>query len=80
VAAAPAQPQQDQDELGLKTVERDHIVRVLERSRGNKKAAAELLGISRRKLYRYLEEYRLHIPQKALDLGDTTPLQNTMRH
>ena len=68
---ATAPQSQDGDELGLKTVERDHIVRVLERSRGNKKAAAELLGISRRKLYRYLEEYRLHIPHKALGVGSS---------
>ncbi|MCX6538375.1 MAG: sigma-54 dependent transcriptional regulator [Acidobacteria bacterium] len=80
VAAASAPPEQEQDQFGLKTVERDHIVRVLERSRGNKKAAAELLGISRRKLYRYLEEYHLHIPQKALQVDDTAPLQNTTRH
>jgi DNA-binding NtrC family response regulator len=65
---------QDRDELGLKRVERDHIVRVLERSRGNKKAAAELLGISRRKLYRYLEEYHLHIPHKAKQHTDSALL------
>jgi len=68
---APAPQTPDRDELGLKTVERDHIVRVLERSRGNKKAAAELLGISRRKLYRYLEEYHLHLPHKALEAGSS---------
>jgi two-component system response regulator HydG len=49
------------DEL-LVTVEREHIQRALARARGNKKAAARMLGLSRRALYRRLER---------LDLGDT---------
>jgi two-component system, NtrC family, response regulator HydG len=49
------------DEL-LVTVEREHIQRALVRTRGNKKAAARMLGLSRRALYRRLER---------LDLGDT---------
>jgi DNA-binding NtrC family response regulator len=43
-------------------VERDHIQRALARAHGNKKAAARMLGLSRRALYRRLER---------LDLGDT---------
>jgi DNA-binding NtrC family response regulator len=54
---------EDASELAL--VERQHILRVLERVRGNKKAAAEVLGISRRKLYRYLEQHGLHKPATA---------------
>jgi len=46
----------------LVTVEREHIQRALMRARGNKKAAARMLGLSRRALYRRLER---------LDLGDT---------
>ena len=46
----------------LVTVEREHIQRALLRARGNKKAAARMLGLSRRALYRRLER---------LDLGDT---------
>jgi two-component system response regulator HydG len=46
----------------LVTVEREHIQRALLRSNGNKKAAARMLGLSRRALYRRLER---------LDLGDT---------
>ena len=42
--------------------ERDHIQRALLRSGGNKKAAAKMLGLSRRALYRRLER---------LDLSDT---------
>jgi len=44
-------------ELGA--MERDHIVRVLNEVRGNKRAAAERLGISRRTLYRRLERHGL---------------------
>jgi two-component system response regulator HydG len=43
----------------LHLVERDHIVRVLAESRGNKRAAAQRLGLSRRTLYRRLERYQL---------------------
>jgi DNA-binding NtrC family response regulator len=46
----------------LVTVERDHIQRALARAGGNKKAAAKMLGLSRRALYRRLER---------LDLSDT---------
>ena len=46
----------------LVTVEREHIQRALVRSHGNKKAAARMLGLSRRALYRRLER---------LDLGNT---------
>jgi len=56
---APAGPA---DKDLLVTVERDHIQRALVRAGGNKKAAAKMLGLSRRALYRRLER---------LDLGDT---------
>ncbi len=46
----------------LSSVEREHIVRALQRAGGNKKAAARMLGVSRRALYRKLER---------LDLGGT---------
>jgi DNA-binding NtrC family response regulator len=46
----------------LVTVERDHIQRALVRAGGNKKAAAKMLGLSRRALYRRLER---------LDLAET---------
>jgi DNA-binding NtrC family response regulator len=38
----------------IESVERDHILRVLHEVRGNKRAAAERLGLSRRTLYRRL--------------------------
>jgi two-component system, NtrC family, response regulator HydG len=46
----------------LSTMEREHIQRALEQAGGNKKAAAQMLGVSRRALYRRLER---------LELGDT---------
>jgi two-component system response regulator HydG len=52
----------DEESLPLSSVEREHILRALQRAGGNKKAAARVLGVSRRALYRKLE--RLH-------LGDT---------
>jgi DNA-binding NtrC family response regulator len=39
----------------LASIERAHIVAVLERERGNKARAARALGIHRRKLYRLIE-------------------------
>jgi DNA-binding NtrC family response regulator len=63
-AAAPAlQPQASAPDGDLLVnVEREHIQRALQRANGNKKAAARMLGLSRRALYRRLER---------LDLGDT---------
>jgi DNA-binding NtrC family response regulator len=43
----------------LHDVEREHILRVLSEARGNKRAAADRLGVSRRTLYRKLERHRL---------------------
>jgi DNA-binding NtrC family response regulator len=57
-APSPASGEEDL----LVNVEREHIQRALMRARGNKKAAARMLGLSRRALYRRLER---------LDLGDT---------
>lgn len=53
------------DDGPLDVVQKQHIVAVLNRVHGNKKAAAEQLGISRRKLYRYLEHHGMHRPEKA---------------
>jgi DNA-binding NtrC family response regulator len=58
---APANETSGDGDL-LVNVEREHIQRALMRARGNKKAAARMLGLSRRALYRRLER---------LDLGDT---------
>jgi DNA-binding NtrC family response regulator len=59
-AVPPAAPAASEDLLV--NVEREHVQRALLRAHGNKKAAARMLGLSRRALYRRLER---------LDLGDT---------
>jgi DNA-binding NtrC family response regulator len=59
---ANASPAPSEDGELLVTVERDHIQRALVRAGGNKKAAAKMLGLSRRALYRRLER---------LDLSET---------
>jgi DNA-binding NtrC family response regulator len=43
----------------LFAIEREHVMRVLQRTRGNKQAAARELQISRRALYRLLERHHL---------------------
>ena len=53
----PAAPRHDSDSLA--NVERDHIQRALAKAGGNKKAAAQMLGLSRRALYRRLERLDL---------------------
>ena len=55
--AAAAAPDGESDLLV--NVERDHIQRALVRTGGNKKAAAQMLGLSRRALYRRLERLDL---------------------
>jgi DNA-binding NtrC family response regulator len=52
-AAASAAP------ASLEGIERDHILEVLRQVNGNRMAAAKLLGISRRALYRRLERHNL---------------------
>jgi DNA-binding NtrC family response regulator len=41
----------------LSIVEREHVLHVLQQTGSNKKAAAKIVGISRRSLYRLLEEH-----------------------
>ena len=54
----PTAPGQTDGDL-LVNVEREHIQRALVRAGGNKKAAAKMLGLSRRALYRRLERLDL---------------------
>ncbi len=44
----------------LEELEREHILRVLHESKGNRERAAAILGISSRTLYRKLREYETH--------------------
>jgi DNA-binding NtrC family response regulator len=60
VAPAPAAAvPQLSDDPQLSNAQREHIERVLHQAHGNKAAAAKLLGISRRSLYRWID--RLHL-------------------
>jgi len=43
--------------LTMREVERDYILEILRRTEGNKKRAAEILGLDRKTLYRKLDEY-----------------------
>ncbi|HET7219203.1 MAG TPA: sigma-54 dependent transcriptional regulator [Vicinamibacterales bacterium] len=58
-APAGAATAHDSESDLLVNVERDHIQRALVRTGGNKKAAAQMLGLSRRALYRRLERLDL---------------------
>jgi two-component system response regulator AtoC len=53
--------------LSLEEVEKQHIQAVLQATQGNKKKAAQILGINRRSLYRMAKRYGLR-----LDEGHTT--------
>src|SRR5581483_4555496 len=57
--AVPA-PTPGTPDLSLEAAERDQIRRALEAAAGRRVAAARLLGLSRRTLYRKLDKYGLH--------------------
>jgi DNA-binding NtrC family response regulator len=59
-AAAPPPGQ-----LSLEEIQRLHITAILEQTRGNKKQAAEILGISRNTLYEKLKAYGIPAGQEA---------------
>ncbi len=52
----------DADSEGsLVTLQRDHIKEVLEQENGNKSAAARILGVERRKLYRMMKQHGIEM-------------------
>lgn len=52
-------PQREEESLNLNDNQRQMVVRALERNNGNRKKAAQELGISERTLYRRIKEYGL---------------------
>ncbi|MBI4868742.1 MAG: sigma-54-dependent Fis family transcriptional regulator [Candidatus Wallbacteria bacterium] len=58
-AASPMLP--PSPTLSLDELERAHITRVLDHTKGNKKQAAEILGISRNTLYEKLKAYGIQV-------------------
>lgn len=52
-------PQKEEESLNLNDNQRQMVVRALERNNGNRKKAAQELGISNRTLYRRIKEYGL---------------------
>jgi two-component system, NtrC family, response regulator HydG len=61
------------DGLSLETLERELIVRALERGRGNKSQAARLLGLTRRTLYSRMERHGLRRPGEGEDPAGDDP-------
>jgi DNA-binding NtrC family response regulator len=57
VVSRPLRPRPDPNQLS--TAQRDQIERVLQQVRGNKTAAAQQLGMSRRSLYRWLDRLEI---------------------
>ena len=49
----------DGDILSIRDLEKDAIVKALDKTKGSKRKAAKLLNISERTLYRKLKEYDL---------------------
>lgn len=56
-AAEPARQELATDDLA--TLERQKVIEIMRRQRGNKTRAAQTLGIDRRKLYRLIEKYQI---------------------
>jgi two-component system, NtrC family, response regulator len=50
--------------LTLKQIEKDHILMVLEATKGNKSQAAKCLDITVKTLYNKLTEYGIHLAKK----------------
>ena len=60
----------------LSALQREHVLKVLESTGGNKERAARSLGISRRTLYRFLDRYgvtRSPSPSEPTALDSNTP-------
>jgi two-component system, NtrC family, response regulator AtoC len=68
-AAHAAQPAAQPAPVTLEELEREHILRVLAESDGNRERTAAILGISSRTLYRKLREYETQTVSRGLATG-----------
>ena len=66
----PWVPEIPPEGLSLEVLERELIVRSLERARGNKSQAARLLGLTRRTLYSRMERHGLRKPGESEGPGE----------
>ena len=63
-------PEIPEEGLSLETLERELILKALERAAGNKSRAARLLGLTRRTLYSRMEKHGLHRPGEGEEEGE----------
>ena len=68
-SARTAEPAHPESPAPLDELERVHILEVLKQVNGNRMAAARLLGISRRALYRRLERHHLEEAAPRATMG-----------
>jgi hypothetical protein len=61
----------------MEAIEREVILRTLAAKRGNKTAAAEALGISRRSIYNKLAEYEAQGPSRAAPRHPEAPVRSS---
>ncbi|MBI5169997.1 MAG: sigma-54-dependent Fis family transcriptional regulator [Candidatus Eisenbacteria bacterium] len=66
-------PEIPEEGLSLEDLERELILKALERAKGNKSRAARLLGLTRRTLYSRMEKHGLRRPGEGGDGGDDDP-------
>src|SRR5690606_11122212 len=74
LAGPPQTPQAIDLEALLREIEAREIRRALEESRNNKSRAAELLGLTRPRLYRRMEQLGIADPVEAGEPGTTKPI------
>ncbi len=73
IAKTPDKHQVDRQRLSLRDLERDHIEKTLASTGWHKGHACEILGISRPRLERRIQEFDLHQPKKEPKKGTSDP-------
>ena len=59
---SPHVKKQPEGPQSLEDVQREHIIQVLRQQKGNIKATAQILGISRTTLYKKIRDYDIDAP------------------